>query len=121
VRIREGKRREEGKGRSATRAATAPNLDPVVMRIVCLLAASPVTRDRVALANGASAQDDLVGVGGPVSFELVQQSGKWDEKNRSSSGSAPALTFPRSEPEVEPLLLKGKLQLEENNASPLPL
>ena len=36
-------------------------------------------------------------------------------------GSALALTFPRSEPEAEPLLLKRKLQLEENNASRLQL
>jgi len=32
-----------------------------------------------------------------------------------------ALTFPRSEPEAEPLLLKRRLQLEENNASRLQL
>jgi len=95
MRIRKRKRREKGKGFSATWAATAPDLDPVVMRIVRLLAASPVTRDRIALANWASAQDDLVGVVGPVSFELVRRSGKWDKKNRSSSGLCSGVDLPK--------------------------
>jgi hypothetical protein len=95
VRIRERKRREEGKGLPATWAATAPDLDPVVMRIVRLLATASVTRDRIALANWAAAQDDLVGAVGPVSFELVWRSGKWDKKNRSSSGLCSGVDLPK--------------------------
>ena len=95
VRIRERKRREEGKGLPATWAATAPDLDPVVMRIVRLLATASVTRDRIALANWAAAQDDLVGVVGPVSFKLVRRSGKWDKKNRSSSGLCSGVDLPK--------------------------
>ena len=95
VRIRERKWREEGKGLSATWAATAPDLDPVVMLIVCLLAASSVTRDRIAFTNGETAQDDLVGVFGPVSFELVRRSVKWDKKNRSSSGLCSGADLPK--------------------------
>jgi hypothetical protein len=95
VRIRERKRWEEGKGLSTTWAATAPDLDPVVLLIVRLLAASSVTRDRIAFTNGASAQDDLVGVFGPVSFQLVRRDRKWDKKNRSSSGLCPGVDLPK--------------------------
>ena len=95
VRIRERKRREERKGRSATGAATAPDLDPVVRWIVRLLAAASVTRDRVAFTNGALAQDDLVGVVGPVSFQLVQRDRKWDKKNRSSAGLCSGVDLPK--------------------------
>ena len=91
VRVRERKRPEEGKGLSATWAATAPDLDPVVRLIVCLLAASSVTCDRIAFTNWASARDDLVAVFGPVSFELARRDRKWNKKNRSSSGLCPGV------------------------------
>jgi hypothetical protein len=95
VRVGERKRREEGKGLSATWAATAPALDPVVMLIVRLLTASSVTGDRIAFTNWASAQDDLVGVFGPVSFELVRRERKWDKKNRSPSGICSGVDLPK--------------------------
>jgi hypothetical protein len=56
------------------------------MLIVRLLAATTVTDDRIAFAYRASPQDDLVAVSSPIAFQLVRQSGKWDKKNRSSSG-----------------------------------
>jgi hypothetical protein len=65
------------------------------MLIVRLLATASVTRDRIALANWASAQDDLVRVVGPVSFELVRRCGKWDKKNRSSSGLGSGVDLPK--------------------------
>jgi hypothetical protein len=95
VRIRERKRREEGKGRSATGAATAPDLDPVVMLIVRLLAASSVTRDRVAFTNGAPPQNDVGALLGPIRLHLVRRDRKWDKKNRSSSGLRPGVDLPK--------------------------
>jgi hypothetical protein len=72
-------------------AATAPNPDPVVVFIVRLLAAASVADDRIAFTNRAVPQDDLVAVFGPIDFELVQRGGKWDKKNRSSSGLCPGI------------------------------
>jgi hypothetical protein len=119
VGVREGKRRQEGEGlpTSGTETATDPN--PVVLLVVRLLAPAPVANDRITLTNGASPQDDVGALLGPIRLQLVRRERKWDKKNRNSSGLCPALTFPRSEPEAEPLLLKRKLQLEENNASRL--
>ena len=117
--VRERKRREEGKGLPATGAETATDPNPVVLLVVRLLAASSVANDRIALTNGASPQDDVGALLGPIRLQLVRRKRKWDKKNRNSSGLCPALTVPRSEPEAEPLLLKRKLQLEENNASRL--
>ena len=86
VRVREREQREEGEGLAATGTATATDANPVVMFIVRLLAAASVADDRIAFTNGASPQDELVAVSGPVGFELVRRGGKWDKKNRSSSG-----------------------------------
>ena len=117
--VRERKRWQKGEGLPAPPAVTATDLDPVVMLIVRLLAASSVAGDRIALTNGTSPQDDIGGLFGPIRPKLVQWGRKWDKKNRSSSGLRPGVDLPRSKPEAEPLLLKGKSQLEENNASRL--
>ena len=121
VRVRERKRREESEGVVATRAVAAPDPNPVVMLIVRLLAAAPMADDGIALTHRTSPQDNVGALLGPVGFELVRRGGKWDKKNRSSSGLCPGVDPPRSEPEAEPLLLKRKCQLEENNASRLHL
>ena len=92
MRVRERKQRQEGEGLPATIAKAAPDLNPVVMFIVRLLAAATVTDDRIAFANRASPQNDLLAVAGPIGFELVRRGGKWDKKNRRSWGSTPALT-----------------------------
>ena len=78
------------------KAATDP--DPIVVFIVRLLAAASVADDRIAFTHGASPQNDLVAVSGPVGFELERRGGKWDKKNRSSSGLCPGVDPPRSEP-----------------------
>jgi len=92
VRVRERKQGQEGEGLPAIGAATAPDPDPVVILIVGLLAAASVADDRIAFTNRASPQDDLIAVSGPVGFELVRRSGKWDKKNRRSWALYPALT-----------------------------
>jgi hypothetical protein len=88
------------------------------MLIVRLLAAASLADDRIMFTNGAS-PDDFVAVCSPIGFQLVGRGGKWDKENRSSSGLRLGTTFPRSEPEAEPRLLKTNFQLEENNASRL--
>ncbi len=84
--------------------------------IVRLLAAAAVADDRTLFTNGALGQDDLVAVSGPVGFELVRRGRKWDKENRNSQGFCPGVDPPRSQPEVEPLLLLKRIQLEENTA-----
>lgn len=121
MRVRERKQRKEGEGLPATVAEAAPDPNPVVMGIVCLLAAASVADDRIAFANRASSQNDLLAIAGPIGFELVRRGGKWDKKNRASLGLCPGVDRPRSQPEAEPLLLKRKSQLEKNNASQLRL
>ena len=49
--VRERVHRQEGEGPSALDAAAPANPDPVVMLFVRLLAAAPVTDDRIALTN----------------------------------------------------------------------
>jgi hypothetical protein len=85
-----------------------------------LLAAASMADNRTTFTNGALRQDDLIAVPGPISFELVRRDRKWDKENRNSQGFCPGVDPPRSEPEVEPLLLK-RIQLEENTASHLQL
>jgi hypothetical protein len=72
------------------------------MLIVRLLAASSVAGDRIALTNGASPQDDVGALFGPIRLRLVRRDRKWDKKNRGSLGLCPGVDLPRSEPEAEP-------------------
>jgi hypothetical protein len=119
VGVREGKRGQEGEGLPATGATTATDPDPIVMFIMRLLAAASMADDRIAFTVGTSPQDELLTVFGPISFELVRRGRKWDKEDRSSLGLCPGIDLSRSQPEAEPLLLKRKSQLEENNASRL--
>jgi len=84
MRVRKRRQRKESEGLPATRAATATDLNPIVMLIVCLLAAASMADDRIPFTCRASPQDDLVAVSGPVSFKLVRWGRKWDKENRSS-------------------------------------
>jgi hypothetical protein len=86
VGVRQRNQWKEGEGLSATWAATAPDLDPVVMLVVRLLASSSVAGDRIAFTNRASPRDDFLALFGPVSFDSLRWSGKWDKQNRMSSG-----------------------------------
>ena len=92
VRVRERKQREEGEGPLATGTATATNANPIVMLIMRLLAAAPVTNDRINITPWASPQNNLGAARGPIRFQLVRRCGKWDKQNRTSWSSAPALT-----------------------------
>jgi hypothetical protein len=87
--VRERKPRQEGEGLPATGAAAATDANPVVMRIVRLLAAASVTDDRIAFTNGTSPQNDPGTACGPIGFELVRRDGKWDKENRTSCERCP--------------------------------
>jgi hypothetical protein len=71
VGVRQREQGEQGEGLPATRAKAASDPNPVVMFIVRLLAATTVADDRIAFANRASPQDDVLAVARPVGFELV--------------------------------------------------
>jgi hypothetical protein len=83
VRVGERKQWQKGKSRPATGAVTAPDLNPAVMFIVCLLATTSMTVDRIAVANGTSPQDNLCAARVPIGFNLARRAGKWDKLNRS--------------------------------------
>jgi hypothetical protein len=103
--IRQRKYWQESESLATSRAATAADLDPIVMLVVRLLSAASVADDRLPLTHRASPQD-LVAVFLPLSFKLVRRRKKWDKQNRSRWGSATDVDLPRSEPEAELLLLK---------------
>ena len=109
VRVRERKQREEGEGPLATGTATATNANPSVMLIMRLLAAASVTDDRINFTRWASPQNNLGAVRGPIRFELVQRSAKWDKQNRTSWSSASALTCQDLSRKRSSFLLKQKL------------
>ena len=111
--VRKRKQRQESEGLSAIRAATATDLNPVMILIMRLLAAAAVADNRTLITNGAVRQADLVAVSGPVAFQLVRRGRKWDKENRSSWGLPPGVDLPRSEPEAELLLLKRKIPTGE--------
>ena len=49
-----------------------------MLLIVRLLAAPSVTGDRIAFTNGASPQDDVGALLGPIRLQLVRRDRKWD-------------------------------------------
>ena len=55
MRVRKREQRKESKGRPAIGAAAAMDPNPVVVLVMCLLAAATVTNDRIPLTNWASA------------------------------------------------------------------
>jgi len=79
VGVREGKRRQEGEGLPTTGAETATDPNPVVLLVVRLLPPAPVANDRIALTNGASPQDDVGALFGPIGLQLVRRERKWDK------------------------------------------
>ena len=85
MRVRERKQREESESLPANWAATATDANPIVILIVCLLAAAAVADYRIPFTCRAAPQD-LVAVSGPIRFKLVRRRRKWDKKNRSSLG-----------------------------------
>ncbi len=102
VGVWERKQWKKGEGLPATTAATPTDPNPVVMRIVRLLAATSMPNDQIASTKRASPQDDFRAACRPIGFELVWRDGKWDKQNRTSSGLCPSgVDLPRSEPEAE--------------------
>jgi len=71
VGVRERNPRQKGEGLPAILAKAAPDSNPVVMLIVCLLAAATMTDDGIAFAKWAAPQDNLLAVVSPIGFELV--------------------------------------------------
>jgi hypothetical protein len=55
MRVGKRKKRKESEGRPATSAAATMNKNPVVIRVVGLLAAAAVTNDRILFTNRAMA------------------------------------------------------------------
>ena len=82
MRVRERKPRQESEGLPATGAAPTANVNPVVMLVVCLLAAASMADDRIVLTNRALPQNGPGTTGGPIGFQLVRRDGKWDKENR---------------------------------------
>jgi hypothetical protein len=62
----------------------ASDANPIVMLIVGLLASATVADDRIAFANWAATQHDLLDITSPVGFQLVGRGRKWDKKNCGS-------------------------------------
>jgi hypothetical protein len=108
VRVRKRKWRQEGEGFPATGAATATDANPVVMLIVCLLAAASMADDRIVFTSGASPQNNLGATRGPIRFELVRRCGKWDKQNRTSLELCPGLTCQDLSRKRSSFLLKQK-------------
>jgi len=68
IRRREG--RQQCKRLAAEVAEAASNRNPIVVFVMSLFATPPVSDNRIALTNGASADDPRIGLG-PVSIEVV--------------------------------------------------
>ena len=81
--IRQRKPRQQRKGLPTTGTAAAADINPIVMFVVCLLAAVPVADDRILLTNGALPQNGFGTAGGPIGFQLVRRNGNWDKENRT--------------------------------------
>src|SRR5438132_11577674 len=73
MRIREREGWKKRKRLPAIAAVSATDLDPVVMLIVRLLAATSVANDRIALANRTSPQNNGGALCSTIRFELVQR------------------------------------------------
>jgi hypothetical protein len=83
MRVRQRKPRQEGEGLPATGAAATADVNPVVIFVVCLLAAASMADDRILLTDGALPRNDLGAAGRPIGFQLVGRDGKWDKENRT--------------------------------------
>ena len=89
-------RRQERERLAAPVAKAAPNADPIMLLVMSLFAAAAVTDDGILGTNRASAQNAIGARLGPIGFEVVLRSRKWDKQNRSNEGFARPVTLPRS-------------------------
>jgi hypothetical protein len=83
VSVRERKPRQEGEGLPAIGAAPTADVNPVVMLVVCLLAAASMADDRIVITNGTLPQNGLGTADVPIRFQLVRRDRKWDKQNRT--------------------------------------
>jgi len=74
----------EQEPQSFAESAEEHRATPIELAAVRLLPAASVAHDRIAFTHGASPQDDLVAICGPIVPELVRRGGKWDKENRNS-------------------------------------
>jgi len=114
--VRERKQRQEGEGLSATGAATAPDLDPIMVYIVACLRRCPwpMIESR---SQRASPQDDIGAACRPIGFELSGETESGINRIVLNRGSAPpASTCQDQSRKQSSFLLKRKIQLEENTA-----
>jgi hypothetical protein len=84
VGVRQREQGKQGEGLSTALAKAAPDPNPVMVFIVCLLATATMTDDGIAFADRASPQYDLLAVASPVGFDLAWRGRNWDKKNRGS-------------------------------------
>ena len=77
--VRKRKPRQEREGRPAIGAASTADVNPVVMLVVCLLAAASMADDRIVLTNRTLPQHGPGTTGRPIGFHLVRRDGKWDK------------------------------------------
>jgi hypothetical protein len=89
MRVRKREQRKKSEGRPAIGAASAMDPNPVVMLVVCLLAAAPMTDNRISSTDWTPAYDVLVAVFRPVGIKPVWRDGNWDKEDRSLKGTPP--------------------------------
>ena len=93
--------------------------NPVVMFIVRLLAPATATDDGIASQTGHRRRMTLSQSPAQSVSSLCGGAESGIKRIVVQGGLYPGADPPRSEPEVEPLLLKRKSQLKKNNASQL--
>src|SRR5947209_7298438 len=99
--VRQRKPRQEGEGLPATGTAAAADTNPIVMLVVCLLAAVSMADDRILLTNGASPQNDPRQLAAQSISSLCDGAESGIKRIVPYRSSAPGVDPPRSEPEAE--------------------
>ena len=90
--------RQKGECLAATVADAAANPDPIMVFIMGLFAAAPVTDDGVLHANRAATRNEFRARLGPIGFEVVLRGGKRDKQYRDCGAPLATLAFPKIEP-----------------------
>jgi hypothetical protein len=96
------KGRQKRKRLTASIAAAATSLDPIVMFIMRLFAAAAMADDGVLGTNRAPAQCDFRARLGPINFEVVLGEREWDKQNRKQWRLRPIGVLARSATGAEP-------------------
>src|SRR5690348_17249450 len=88
--VRKRKQWKKRESHPAVGAAATPDPDPVVILVVCLLAAMAVPDNRIALTDRTLAYDDLVAALGPARRKLLRPGRHWDKEDRYLKGASPS-------------------------------